>query len=75
MGRETRQKVGGQNVRPAKGHVAHGGVARGLGLLFPSPVGVRIARCGITDFKLGSCAEGVQVGRGDGRCVSWRRKP
>ena len=28
-----------------------------------------------TELKFVSCAEGVQVGRGDGRYVSWRRKP
>ena len=61
MGRETRQKVGGQGFRPAKGYLAHGGVARGLGLLSPIPVGVRIGRCGITEPNFGSSAEGVQV--------------
>ena len=33
-----------------KGFVAHGGVGRGLALCYsPSPVGVRIARCGIPE--------------------------
>ena len=49
--RETRLKVGGQNFRPAKGCAAHGGVARGLGLLFQSPIGVRAACCGITELN------------------------
>ena len=75
VGRETRQKIGLQKFRPAKGHVAHGDVVRGLCLLFPSLIGVRIARCRITELKFGSCAEGIQVIRGDGRCVSWQRKP
>ena len=34
VGRETRQKVGWQKFRPASGYVVHGGVARGLGLVF-----------------------------------------
>ena len=51
MRRETRRKVGMQRFRPAKSYVAHGGVARGLGLLLPSPVGMRIARCGITELN------------------------
>ena len=71
MGTETRQKVGWQHFRPAKGYLAYGGVARGLGLLFPGLVGVRIARCRIPELKFGGCVEGVQVSRGDGRCVSW----
>ena len=75
VGRETRQKTSGQNFRPAKGYGSYGGVAHGFGLLFPSPVGVEIARCGITKLKFGSCADGIQVGRGQGRCVSWWRKP
>ena len=69
MGRETRQKVGWQNVRPAKGCVAHDGVAHRLNLVFLSSVGVRIGGCGITEVELGSCAEGVKVSRGDGWCV------
>ena len=51
VGRETRQKLGWQSFRLAKGDVAYGGVPRGLGLLFPSPVDVRIARCGITELN------------------------
>ena len=43
--------------------------------MFPSPAGVRIVRCGITQLNFGSCAEGVLVSRGDGRCVSRQRKP
>ena len=75
MGMETRPKVGWQNVRPAKGNVAHGIVARGLGLLCPNPIGVRITCCRITELKFGNCAESVEVIHGDGRCVSWQRKP
>ena len=71
--RKTRRNVEWQNFRPARGYVAHGSVARGLCLLLPSLVGVRIVSCGITELQFGSCAEGVQVGRGDGRCVSCRR--
>ena len=68
MGRKTRQRVGWQPFRPTKGYVADGGVAR-------SPVGVPIAPCGISDLEFGSCTEGVQGNLGNGRCVSWRRKP
>ena len=74
VGRETRQKIGWQNVRMAKDYIAHGDVARGLGLSCPSPVGVKIEGCGITELRVGSRAEGVQVSRGDGRGVSRRRK-
>ena len=62
---KTRQNVGEETFRPAKDYVAHGGVACGLGLLLPSPVGVGIARCRITALKFSSCAEGIQVSRGD----------
>ena len=55
VGRETRQNVGWKNFRPANGYVARGGLARGLGLLFPSPVGVRIARCGIIELDFDNC--------------------
>ena len=75
MRKETRQKVDWQSFRPAKGYVAHDGVACGLGLLFPSPVGVRIARGRVTELKFGSSPEGTQTGRGDGLSVRWRRKP
>ena len=75
MRKETRPKVGGQSFPPAKDYVAHGGAARGLGLLFPSPAGERIARCGITELNFSSCAEGIEVGRDDRRYVSRRRKP
>ena len=41
MGREKLPNVGWQKFRPAKGYVAHCGVARGLRLLFPCPIGVQ----------------------------------
>ena len=60
---ETRQNSRQTKLPAGNGYVAHGGVARGLSLLFPSPVGVRTARCGTTELNFGSCAEGIQVGR------------
>ena len=51
MKRDTRSNVGGQSSRLAKGYVAHGGVARGVYLLFPSAIGVRLAHCGITNIR------------------------
>ena len=53
-------------------YVAHGGVARGLDRFFPGPVGVRMTRCGITEVKFASWAEGIQVDRAGGRYVSCR---
>lgn len=41
MRRKTRRKVGRRGCRPAKNHVAHGGVARGRGLLLPRPAGAQ----------------------------------
>ena len=76
MGRETGRKNRRAKLPVGQGlYVAHVDVARGLSMLLPSPAGVRIARCGVTELEFGSCAEGIQIGRGDGRCVSWRQKP
>ena len=57
MGWDTRRNVGGQSFRRAKAYEAHGGVARGLGLLFWRPGSVRSERCGINKLEFAGCAD------------------